>query len=137
MRRIKLLVLTLLVLLFGSLPVAAGDFDGSRSLVLAVTELHECIPGDDCERVLPEEIALPRFFTIDFKEKKIEGTTADGTVRTTKIERLEHEDGKLILQGGEGGKGWSIEIVEETGKAVMAVASEGAGFIGFGACLVR
>ena len=82
-----------------------ASFDGSQNLICAVIEIHECAPGGDCQRVQVEDINLPRFVTIDFKAKNIHGSNPDGTVRLTPIERMEHANGRLILQGGEEGKG--------------------------------
>ena len=66
------------------------------------------------------------------------GTTIleGGATRTTKIERTEHVNGRLVLQGGEDGKAWSISIHEETGKAVLTASGDDVGFVGFGACML-
>lgn len=44
------------------------------------------------------------------------------------------EDGKLILQGMEDGRGWSLVIVEETGKMSAAIAGSQVGFVVSGNC---
>ena len=113
----------------------AAEFDGSRTLICALIEINECAAGGDCQRVTAEDINIPQFFTVDVKAKKVYGTNPDGTVRSTDIERMEHVNGRLILQGGEEGKGWTLAIDEETGKMSLAVAGEEAGFVIFGACI--
>jgi hypothetical protein len=132
---------TLVVILFCicTLPVSAvaGDFDGSRTLLCALIELYECAPNEGCERTIAEAINLPQFLTINFKKKQISGTTPEGNVRKTDIERMEHVSDRMILQGGEEGRGWSISINEKTGKVVATVSGEEAGFVIFGACTVR
>ena len=134
MSKRKLLVLILVCICTLPVSAIAANFDGSRTLLCAAIEVYECVPHEGCERTTAESINLPQFLTIDFKEKRISGTTAEGTVRKTDIERLEHVNGRMILQGGEEGRGWSISIHEETGKMVGTVSGEEAGFVIFGAC---
>jgi hypothetical protein len=54
--------------------------------------------------------------------------------RQAAIQRLEHADGRLMLQGGQGGRGWSMVIGEETGKMSASVVDADVGFVIFGAC---
>lgn len=114
----------------------AGNFDGSRTLLCALLEIYECVLHEGCERTTAEAINLPQFLTIDFEKKQLSGTTPEGTVRKTDIEHRENANGRLILQGGEEGRGWSISIHEETGKMVATVSGEEAGFVVFGACTI-
>jgi len=62
----------------------------------------------------------------------------------SRIENLEHIDGKLILQGAEDGykevrdgAGWSMAISEETGKMVLTESGDQVGFVIFGACISK
>jgi hypothetical protein len=130
----------LVVILFLTciLPVSAiaGNFDGSRTLLCALIELYECASNEGCERTTAEAVNLPQFLTINVEKKQISGATAGGTDRKTAIERVERVNGRLILQGGEEGRGWSISINEQTGKMVGTVSGEEAGFVIFGACAV-
>jgi hypothetical protein len=47
---------------------------------------------------------------------------------------MEHSNGRLILQGTQTGKGWSMVITEATGKMTLTASGEEVGFIVFGAC---
>lgn len=132
----KALVVILFCICIVPVSAKAGNFDGSRTLLCALIEVYECVPHEGCEGTTAEAINLPQFLTIDFQKKHISGTTAEGAVRKTDIERMEHANGRLILQGGEEGRGWSISIHEETGKMVATVSGEEAGFVIFGACTV-
>ena len=61
------------------------------------------------------------------------------------IERVETDvDGKLIVQGAEDGQkderdgaGWSISIMDPEGTMTMAVAGDGFGVVGLGACVPK
>jgi len=130
-------VLVLLCLLVTPLPVAAGDFDGSKPLLCAVIETFECGPAGECLPGTAEDIDIPQFLRIDFKKKTISGTLESGEVRTAKIENMARSDGKLILQGVQNGKGWSMVITEATGKMTVTASDDRAGFIVFGACIAN
>ena len=132
----KALVMILLCICIVPVSAIAGNFDGSRTLLCALIEVYECVPNEGCEGTTADAINLPQFLTIDFQKKHISGATPEGTIRKTDIERMEHVNGRLILQGGEEGRGWSISIDENTGKMVATVSGEEAGFVIFGACAV-
>lgn len=124
-----------------SVPIFAGNFDGTRPLICAAMDVVECQPGGKCLQVAAEEIGIPQFFKINFEEKKISATLPDGSKRSTPIENLEKIDGKVIIQGAEDGiedvrdgVGWSLAINEETGKTVLTASGDEVGFVIFGAC---
>jgi hypothetical protein len=48
--------------------------------------------------------------------------------------RSQRLDGRLILQGGENGRGWSATINEESGQLTAAVVEDYFTFSIFGAC---
>jgi hypothetical protein len=133
----KIILLILALLLISGLPshVLAGDFDGSKPLLCAVTETVECTPDSECLRGEAESIDMPAFLKIDFAKKTISGTRQDGSVRTTEIKIMERVDGNLILQGVQNGKGWTMVISEATGKATITASDNQVGFVVFGACI--
>lgn len=129
--------------LFASVPLSlvAGTFDGSKPVICASSEVHECVAGGDCVRRTAGGVDAPDFFRINFKKKIITTTTRAMIQRTTKIERSETVDGKLILQGVEDGHkdmqdglGWSLSIAEPSGRMVLTASGENEAFIIFGAC---
>ncbi len=141
MKKINICRLVAVFFCFLSVPVFAGDFDGSKPLICAAMDVVECQPGGKCLQVTAEQVGIPQFFKINFKEKKISATQADGSKRSTPIENLEKIDGKLIIQGAEDGiedvrdgVGWSLAIAEETGKTVLTASGDEVGFVIFGAC---
>ena len=137
---IKSGLITVFVFLI-AVPAVAGDFDGSKPLICAVMDLVECQPGGKCQQVTAEDVGIPHFLKINFKEKKISATHADGSKKSTDIENFEKIDGKIIIQGAEDGiegvrdgVGWSLALAEETGKLVLTASGDGVGFVVFGAC---
>lgn len=114
--------------------VWAGDFDGSKPLICAVIQTVSCPRGEDIETGAAEDIDLPQFLFIDFEKKIVTGKSSEGELRETTIERIKHEDGKLILQGVQRGKAWSAVINEETGKTTIMGGNDEMGVIVFAAC---
>jgi hypothetical protein len=113
--------------------VSAGDFDGSKPLVCAMIEAFECGPLTGCESGTPESNGLSRFLRVDVSEKEVR-TTKESQGRTSKIERVDHADGVLLLSGTQSGRGWTLSINESTGYMVLSVAGDQIAFVVFGAC---
>ena len=141
MNQVKIIGLMVMTICMLSFPAMAGDFDGSKPLICAVMDLVECQPGGKCQQVAAEDVGIPHFLKINFKEKKISATHTDGSKKSTAIENFEKIDGKLIIQGAEDGiegvrdgVGWSLAISEETGKTVLTASGDEVGFVIFGAC---
>ncbi len=129
--------------LFASVPFSlfAGTFDGSKPVICSSTDVYECVYGGDCIRRTAAGVDAPDFFRINFKKKIITTTKHGNNQRTTKIERSETVDGKLILQGVEDGRedirdglGWSLSIAEPSGRMVLTASGENEAFVIFGAC---
>jgi hypothetical protein len=137
MSKLKILVLVLSCICIAPFQTKAGEFDGSRPLLGAVIELHECAVDNDCEEVTIEEINFVRFLEFNFKNKQITGTRANGQGLATEIKSQVSMNGMLILQGVENGRGWTITISEATGKMALTVSGDEEGFVVFGACIPR
>jgi hypothetical protein len=141
MNKMKIFGLTIALVGLIAFPALAGDFDGSKPMICAVMDLVECQPGGKCQQVTAEDVGIPQFWKINFKEKNISAIQADGSKRSTTIENFEKIDGKVIIQGAEDGiegvrdgVGWSLAIAEETGKTVLTASGDEVGFVIFGAC---
>jgi hypothetical protein len=136
------------IILAGSLALSAvamaEPFDGGKIMLCANQYASECVAGTDCENVSAASVNLPDFFLVDAGKKLISATPESGSTATTSIERVEHLDGKLMLQGADDGikdvrdgAGWTMSINEATGKMVMSTAGDGFAVVVFGACTLR
>ena len=142
MKRYIWIVCAFLCSIIAASAVGAGDFDGTRPLLISVIRVVECVPDGTCREVTPESVELPRFLKIDFAKKTIRPAAADDETPPTTIERQEVVDGKLILQGAEDGYekmrdglGWTMAISEESGLVVLTASGDQVAFVVFGACL--
>ena len=122
----------------------AEPFDGGKTMLCASQYAHECDAGSDCATVTVASVNLPDFFLVDTAKKLISATPESGSTATTTVERVEHLDGKLMLQGADDGfkdvrdgAGWTMSINESTGKMVMTTAGDGFAVVVFGACTLR
>ena len=112
-------------------PAAAAPFDGSAPMLCAAITVMDCDPKGECSRRMPEEVNLPTFVRIDVSGRII--ASSDGS-RTAEVKLLTRLDGSLILQGAQNRRGWTVAIVEETGKMSAAIADGEDAFVVYGAC---
>lgn len=114
--------------------LATTPFDGSVPLICALIDVMDCAPGADCQRGAPERVKLPPFVKVNFTEKTLSTTDAAPRKDATPIKHLEPFDSRLILQGVEDGRAWSLIIAQESGKLSATVSDDQLGFVIFGAC---
>jgi hypothetical protein len=133
MKNAKWLLFPLFLALLVPVPAPAADFDGSKPLICALKDNFECGP-DGCERVTSEAINLPQFLRVNFREKQITTIREGAQVRTTRIENADSRNGKMFVRGLENDLVWSLVIDEATGKMILSIAGDEAGFVIFGAC---
>jgi hypothetical protein len=114
----------------------AASFDGSSPMICAVVGAFECSLEKDCFEVTVETMNIPQFIKVDVANKKIGSPEESENKKETAIRNVSHNNGSLVLQGAENGRGWSIVIAEETGKMSGAISEAKAGFIILGACML-
>lgn len=139
----KLITMVSLIACFGLTPWAsAGDFDGSKPLLVSVARILECTQVEGCRDVSADSVGLPQFLKIDFAKKTIRPNRDKKDIPDTPIERSEEVDGKLILQGAEDGYekmrdglGWSLAIAEDSGQVVLTASGDQVAFVVFGAAI--
>jgi len=120
-----------LFLLAGVTPALAANFDGTKPLICAITTIMECDAGQ-CDRYAPEgtTVGAPSFIKIDVTTKVVTASLG----RKSPLGTINHVDGRLVLQGGENGRGWSATIDEDSGEMSAAVVDKDHTFSLFGAC---
>jgi hypothetical protein len=141
MKKEIVIILVLLCAMTAPLLSQAEDYDGSTPLLCTVIEVNECIMGNGCKVVTPEEINLPRFLWVDVSKKTIQSKKSIDNARKSKIEMVKEVDHKLIIQGAEQGRedvrdgfGWTIAIMEDTGNMVLTASGDLVGNVAFGVC---
>ena len=107
----------------------AADFDGSKALICATMEAHDCSAGETCLRVLPQSVGVPKFMRINFANK-----TVAGPKRTTPILHMEKGDNHILLLGTELGFAWALALNMEDGSLAETVVTRDSAVALFGAC---
>jgi hypothetical protein len=124
------------MLVLGAL-VSAGsalgaDFDGSKSLLCAPSEVLDCTSGDDkCWSASPRKAGAPSFLRIDFAKK-----TVSGTHLSSRILHVDKSAEQVLLQGVELDMGWTIVIDSASGELSVTLTDRGGAFVMFGDCTV-
>ena len=122
-----------ILLLVLATPAPAQPLDGSAPMLCATQIIVECAPSGACQRLTPEEADLPPFVTIDVTRRLVEDPVNG---RRAEIRDASRVDDRLVLQGADGGRGWSM-IVEPSGVLSVAVVDEHVAFNVFGRCIAR
>ncbi len=131
MRNIGTFVMSALLAVALITPVAAEQWAGP--LVCVPSEELECVSHEKCRSDVIESLHLPQFIKVDFAAKEMSGTW-EGQQETATIGNSQRSGGRVILQGIQQGRGWSMVIVEETGRMTFSFAGDDVAFIVFGPC---
>ena len=115
---------------------AAGKFDGSAPVICGTTAVTECGADGRCQRGTATDVNFPAIFQVDAAGRKLKNLQASTGQQgaESSIRNVDHANGKMILSGAEGERGWSVLIHESTGQMSAAVAGDGEGFVIFGQC---
>jgi hypothetical protein len=129
---LTVLALALTAVMLGP-AVAAAVYDGSAPLVCAVNTIMECDASGQCQRHTAHGASqFPSLLRVNVPQKLISAGGPDG--RKTQIQSVTRLDGRLILHGGENGRGWAATIGEQTGRLSASVVADEFTFALFGAC---
>lgn len=112
----------------------AENVQDSQNIVCATSTAVLCIENGDCFRVLPDEIDLPRFILIDTKKRTLSTTKLANRPRNTEVERLMRDGGRILMQGIEQGRAYSLSIEEDIGLLTGVMAKDGVTLSVFGDC---
>jgi len=115
--------------------VMTSENDKAEYILCSVTNVIECRAGMDCLESSAEEIKIPQFIKVDLDEKKMSDAKAKDSTKSTSIKSMVRQEGDIILQGSEVGRGWSVIISEQTGKFSATISEDDFGFIIFGSCM--
>ena len=98
--------------------------------VLAVAAAAPASAALDGSAPMPPD--FPSFLRVSVGERLITDARPAGC--KTEITSASRLDGRLLLPGGENGRGWSAAIAEDTGRLSAGVVADKFTFALFGAC---
>ena len=125
--------LVALGLIIGAPTVARAALDGSTPMLCAVSTIMECDATGKCVRITPDvHPDFPSILRINVPQRVIvEGGPGS---RKSEIKSVNRIDGRLILLGGEQGRGWAATVAEDTGRMSAGIVTDTFAFNMFGAC---
>ena len=112
----------------------AASIDGSKPLVCDLVEAAQCDGAAKCTDVTPEQIDLPGPVHVDFAGKRLHSADAQ---RSSPIASVEPQDAQLLLQGSDGGRGWTMVIDRTSGHLSATVTDVEGVFVLAGACVAK
>jgi hypothetical protein len=114
--------------------VQAAELDGSTPFLCAMIAATECDRWGVCDPVDPAAAGLPPFVRVNVAQKSLEAT--DGSGRKTEIQSftLAKDQQRLLLQGGEQGRLWSVVIGQRSGEMTASILDHDGGFVVSGTC---
>jgi hypothetical protein len=119
----------------------AGAFDGKQPLICTLTEVWECDSAAGCEVLGSDDAHDIRHLAVDFRKRSITLDHIESKL-SSRIDKVQTIDGKLILQGIEDGMegtpdgaGWAMTINNRYGNVVLTVAGDAVAFVGLGGCV--
>ena len=124
----------LVMTIIGGSALRADDLTGATRILCTCVQATRCLEGGDCVIDLPWNLNIPQFIEIDLVSKRLGTTPASGENRATVADTLRREKGKIVLQGLENGRAFSLFIDEASGMLSAAVAADGQAVAVFGAC---
>lgn len=124
----------LLLSLWGIKPASADDLTGASTLLCSSSWATVCVSDEVCESGAPWGWNIPQFVEIDIDKKLLSTTEASGENRSTPAEVLRRGEGRILIQGEELGRAFSIFISEKTGSLSSVIAAEDLTVSVFGAC---
>ncbi len=113
---------------------ANGSANERDVMFCAASQVIVCPEQGECTRGLPETANLPRLFRIGLKDGEVVSLNPGGDRRTSRILHLNEDNGIYVLQGAEGGKGWTATVNGSDGRLTITVSSSGEAYVVFGIC---
>jgi hypothetical protein len=115
----------------------AAGLSGTGKLICASSGVVGCIAGPSCVQGTAASFDVPTFMFVDFKKKLVTATDAEGVDAESPIKNQEITDKRIILQGVENHRGWSMAIDRVSGEMSLSANGPGVDFMIYGACTAR
>jgi hypothetical protein len=133
-RTSRVMAAALLVVLAGAAPppAPAAEMDGSVSILCSVRGVMECDRWGLCEPVEPPRAGLPPFIRVEVGKRLL--LAADGSTRQAPIQTVAQTAARLILQGEENGRAWTMVIGKQSSEMTGTMVDDDGAFVVSGAC---
>jgi hypothetical protein len=117
-----------------SAEVLADNIAGVDRFLCSTLRATVCVADGNCATVAPADLNIPQFIEVDTKAKSLATTAASGENRRTTAALISRAEERLVMQGYENGRAFSMLVREETGQASFASVADDRSVIVFAAC---
>ena len=124
--------------LFASLtapPALAARYDGTRPVVCVPIAFVSCGSGGQCSKETAARFDVPQFLNVDVGQNQITGTRPNGETLKAAIDKVQHVEDRMVLQGIDGHIMWGVLIGEDSGDMTLTAGGNKVGFVAFGVCM--
>ncbi len=123
------------LIIFAVIIMVAGRAASANNDVrtCALTKAFECTSESGCKEWTVQEVALPRFISIDLKAKTIKSLDKD-IPRETRFRASDRLQGMLVLHGTEQ-RGWTMALGDDSGTLTLSASGDNESFVVFGSCI--
>ena len=120
---------------FAGLIATAGPLLAQSKQLCSVVHYQECNAGGECFDAPLDAGDTPAFMTIDREAGVVHASEPRFSDRSSPILHSTEEEGRIMLTGVQGGRAWSITVVEETGQMSLAISDPDEAVLVFGRCI--
>jgi hypothetical protein len=120
---------------FAGLIATAGPLLAQSQQLCSVVHYQECSAGGECFDAPVDAGDTPAFMTIDREAGVVYASEPRFSDRSSPILNSTEEDGRMMLTGVQGGRAWSITVVQETGEMSLAISDPDEAVLVFGRCI--
>jgi hypothetical protein len=116
-------------------PARGDNLAGADKFLCSANSTTVSCDDGQCASGTATELDIPQFIEVDVVGKRVSTTKASGLNRTSPVDNLKRVNGRIVLQGLENDRAYSIVIDEKTGELAAAVAAPGGCAVtAFGIC---
>lgn len=111
--------------LAGTTDARGDNIEGADRVLCTSVRTTECFANGICIEGEPEQWNVPRFVQVDLEKQIMSTTKASGEDRSTPIEILKREEDRVLIQGTDLGRAFSVVLNPITGLASTGIALDG------------
>lgn len=102
----------------------ANDITGEDTFVCTAWRAVSCSTASDCENKEAWQLNIPDFVRVDLGEQTIGTLPGSEEERTSEVQSVFRQDGRVFLNGAQEDRGFTWVINESTGEGTLAIVTE-------------
>ena len=112
----------------------ADDISGKSVFVCTAWHAVNCTTAGPCEPTEAWRLNMPDFLKVDLDAREFATLPGSEVTRFVPVESIARNEGRIILSGSQGARGFNWVINESTGEGTLAIVSDTTAITLFTAC---